>query len=219
MIGSISRSSAGFCNLAEKCGFFMGAVLNRWIVLIIMVFLTNARWLLRAQAAPSATRGGALIAFAGVTGTYTGLGSGTNVGVTGGVDVAIHRLNLFTPYLEIRGTYPFYLGETVSIRNVLGGVRFARTYGRYTPYFDALYGRAELHYANGGYPNPAFTYLYQKSPSNVLSLGGGTEIPLTYTWAIKADAQWQFYSSPVTSSGHLNSVPVTIGIVYRLRSP
>ncbi len=198
----------------------MGAVLNRWIVLIIMVFLAAAApRMLRAQAAPSASRGGALIAFVGATGTYTGLGSGTNVGATGGGDVALHHWNLLTPYLEIRGTYPFYLGETVSIRNILGGARFARTYGKYMPYFDALYGRAELHYANGGYPNPSFTYLYQKSPSNVLSLGGGTEIPLTYTWAIKADAQWQFYSSPVTSSGHLSSVPVTIGIVYRLHSP
>lgn len=198
----------------------MGLRLDRWIFLIIMFFLAaGGPEMLRAQAAPSATRGGALNAFVGATGTYTGLGSGTNLGVTGGVDVAVHHWSSLTPYLEIRGTYPFYLGDTVSIRNILGGLRFTRTYGRYLPYFDALYGRAQLHYASPGYPNPAFTYLYQKSPSNVLSLGGGAEIPLTYTWALKADAQWQFYSTPVTSSGHLSSVPVTVGVVYRLRSP
>jgi hypothetical protein len=193
---------------------------NRRIVLTLLVFLAaDARTVVRAQAAPAATRGAGLSAFIGATGTYTGLGSGTNVGATGGVDIGLHLSNSLIPSLEVRGTYPFYLGDTVSIRYLLGGVRFTRGYSKYVPYFDALYGRAELRYGNGGYPNPSYTYLYQKSPSNVLSLGGGAELPLTYTWALKADAQWQLYSSPVTSSGHLNTVPVTVGIVYRFHLP
>jgi hypothetical protein len=189
---------------------------NHRIVLIILVFLAaDTAKVLRAQAAPAATRKAGLSAFAGATGTFTGLGSGKNVGATGGVDIELHRWNSLIACLEARGTYPFYLGDTVNIRNILGGVRFARGSRGSLLDFDALFGRAELRYENGGYPNPSFTYLYQKSPSNVLSLGGGAELPLTYTWAIKADAQWQHYSSPVTSSGHLNSVPVTVGIVYR----
>jgi hypothetical protein len=200
--------------------FLVGVQVDRRIILAIVVFFAfNATRQLRAQAPASATQEASLTVFGGATGTYTDLSSGENVGATAGVDVELHHSNFLLPYLEVRGTYPFYQGNSDSIRDILGGLRFTRARNRYLPYFDALYGRAELHYGDGGYPNPSYTYLYKKSPSNMLSLGGGAEFPLTYTWWIKADAQWLYYSSPVASSGHLNAVPVTIGIVYRFHPP
>lgn len=174
---------------------------------------------MQAQTPPAATQELGLTAFGAVSGTYTGLGSGKNAGITAGADLAFHPFQYFLPSIEIRGTYPFYSGSTDSFRDLLGGIRLTSVHRGYRPYVDVLFGRAQVSYENGGYPNASHTFLYQKSPGNLLSAGGGADFRLTPSFAIKADVQWQFYSSPVSASGHLNAFPVTIGVVYRFHPP
>lgn len=169
----------------------------------------------QGQSPASATTEAALSAFGAATGTRTGLGGGENIGITAGADLSVGRFPFANVSVEIRGTYPFYKGETDAYKDLLGGLKFTRVYGRYRPYADVLFGRAQIDYENGGYPNPAYTYLYQKSPSNLLSAGGGVDYDLSNTWALKADLQWQLYSSPVAVSGHLNAAALSLGAVYR----
>lgn len=166
------------------------------------------------QSPASATKELTLSAWGAATGTYTGLGGGKNVGATAGVDIGIPHFTSFVPSVEFRGTWPFYRGNTDSLEEALGGVRVSRFYGQLHPYVDFLYGRTEIHYEDGGYINPAGTFLYTSSPSNVLSAGGGVDIEWSRSLALKADLQWQHYDSPVVVSGHLNAVPLSIGVVY-----
>jgi hypothetical protein len=169
-----------------------------------------------AQAVPTASQRLQLSTFAGGTGNFTGLNSGKNLGVTAGVDLGFRSFFSLNPFLEARGTYPIDRGHIDSQKNALGGLKVVKTYGRFNPYVDILLGRGEIYY-NNGYPgakNPSFSYL--KSPAHVLSPGGGLDIELTDHFAIKIDAQFQRYSTPVTNSGYIYSKPITLGLVYRL---
>lgn len=172
---------------------------------------------LQAQAMPTATQPIRLSAFAGLTGTYTGLASGRNLGITAGVDIGSHSLFSLRPSIEIRGTYPIDKGGTDNQRNILAGLKLAKAYDRLLPYGDVLFGRGQINYPNG-YPNPLQNFLYFQSFSNVLSFGAGIDVPLSEHLQLKADAQVQRYSSPVADSGRLYSKPFTLGIVYRLAS-
>lgn len=182
--------------------------------LVLALLTLSLQPLAHAQASASATQVLGLSAFGGAAATRTGLGSGKNLGIIAGADLSIPHFRSFVPFVEVRGTWPFYDGSTESLKDLLGGVKVARIYSRLQPYGDALYGRAEIDYSNGGYPDPTGTYRYLKSPSNLLSLGGGVDIDLTSSFAIKVDAQWQRYDSPVAASGVLYAVPATLGVVY-----
>ena len=170
----------------------------------------------RAQSEATAVQSLDLSAFGAVNDTHTGLVGGQNAGITGGVDLGIRRFSWFRPSIEVRGTYPFYRGDTDSAKNILGGLKFEKRYfHRYHPYVDVLFGRGEIEYANGGYPNPQETFRYTKSPSNVYVAGGGLDVDLTYHFALKADVQFERYATPVTTTGHLYTEPYSIGVVYR----
>jgi hypothetical protein len=184
-------------------------------ITVMAILIVGLATPLFAQSPPPATQQAALEVFATATGTHTGLGSGRNIGITAGVDLAIHRSQSFVPAVEIRGTWPFSSGDTDSFHDLMAGLKFSRAWRRYQIYGDGLFGRAQIEYEHGGLPNPSHTFLYTKSPSNILSLGGGLEVPLTWSLGVKADLQWQRYSSPVASSGHLNAIPVSVGVVYR----
>ncbi len=153
-----------------------------------------------------------------MTGTYTGLSGGKNLGITAGIDMSLKPFHLFYPSAEVRGTYPIDDGKVDSQENILFGPRIERYYGNFRPYVDFLYGRAKIDYQNGGYPNPAGTLLYLDSVSNVYSFGGGLDYTLTDHFAFKIDGQFQHLSVPVTSSGTIYSKPLTIGVVYRFGS-
>lgn len=170
----------------------------------------------RPQAAPAATQTLRISAFGGLTGNWTGLQGGKNLGFTAGGDLTLPAFRTFAPSIEIRGTYPFIEGNIDSQRNLLGGLKVERRYGRIHPYGDILYGRGSIHYQKGGYPDLTGAFLYLQSPSNILSFGGGVDYDLNRTFAVKADFQIQRYSTPVTESGHIYAKPVTLGIVYRL---
>ncbi len=152
--------------------------------------------------------------FLGATGVYTGLGSGRNLSLTVGVDLAFRPASRIHPALEYRGMYALDKGRVDSLRSSLGGLKLFTSYGRLQPYLDLLGGRGETTYANGGYEVPDKIIFYTQSSSNVFSLGGGMDILAVHHLALKIDYQAQRYSSPVTVSGHLYSQTGTIGLVY-----
>ena len=98
---------------------------------------------------------------------------------------------------------------------MLGGGKIEYPFGRYHPYGDFLFGRGEIKYQGIGYISPDSPLIYQQSFSNVLSPGVGVDIDVTHHFAIKLDAQLWRMSVPVTTSGTLNSVAGTAGVIYR----
>jgi hypothetical protein len=187
--------------------------------LTLLCFALTASSLLRAQAIPAASRPFALSAFGGATGTFTGLGTGLgggkNIGITAGGDITFKPYHRFYFSGEIRGTYPFDSGKIDAQKNFLFGAKVERYYNNFRPYVDFLYGRDEINYKNGGFPNPAGTLLYLNSVSNIFSGGGGLDYTLTDHFALKIDGQFQRLGTPVTTSGAIYSKPITIGVVYR----
>jgi opacity protein-like surface antigen len=168
-----------------------------------------------AQADPTATQPLQISAFGALTGTYTGLSGGRNLGITAGLDVGWRSFYHLYPSLEVRGTYPIDGGHVDAQENVLFGLKLAKVYGRFHPYGDFLIGRDKITYQNGGYPDPTGTLLYIDTVSNVFSYGGGLDYDLTDQLALKADAQFQQYGTPVSPTGHIFSKPLSLGIVYR----
>ena len=193
-----------------------GVELKTGVQAISVLFLLLASFSIAgAQAIPTATEPLQLSVFGAGTGTWTGLDSGRNVGVTAGLDVGWRPLFGVYPSLEVRGTYPIDAGHVDSEKNVLYGIRAERFYGRFHPYANFLLGRDKIIYQNGGFPDPTGSLLYIDTVSNVFSYGGGLDLTLTDQFALKVDAQYQRYGVPVTPSGHIDSVPVSVGIVYR----
>lgn len=170
-----------------------------------------------AQARPTADRPTRFSVFAGATGTYTGLYDGRNVGITAGADLELHRFFGFQPAIELRATYPFSDGNSVALKNALGGLRLEKSLGRIHPYGNLLVGRGELNYQNGGLLSKDGSTVYIQSLSNVYDAGGGADLDLTSHFGIKFDVQLQRYGSPITDTGTEWAKAATIGVVYRLR--
>ena len=152
---------------------------------------------------PTASRPVTLSAFGGITGTYTGLDGGKNLGITAGGDIGFKPFHGFYPSAEVRGTYPIDGGHVDSQENFLFGPKIERFYGNFRPYVDFFYGRGKIDYLHGGYPNPSGTLLYLDSVSNVFAAGGGLDFTSPTTSRIKFDGQFQRYGTPVTTSGSL----------------
>lgn len=182
--------------------------------LIAIGLIAGCPLLIFAQAAPTATESLQIAAFGGLTGTYTGLQSGKNLGVTGGVDFSFLPHHGLYSTLELRGTYPINKGNIDSQKNMLGGIKIAARFGRLSPYGDLLFGRGGINYGKG-YQVPATPIFYTQSSSNVLSLGGGLDLRLTDRLALKFDTQLQRYATPVAASGHVFAKSGTVGFVYR----
>jgi len=193
-----------------------------------------------AQALPTATQLYSLSAWGGTTGTFInlpptasggpiaspvvgGAGSpsslfngGKNLGISAGVDLRVWQYHRFLPSVEVRGTYPIASGNVAGEENVLGGVKVEYLWGsRYHPYADFFFGREEIKYQAGGYISPDRRFLFLQSISNVFSPGGGIDIDVTHHFAAKVDAQLWHTKVPVTTSGSLNSLALTAGVIYR----
>lgn len=164
------------------------------------------------QADVTASQAMELSAFGAGTVTWTGLENSRNAGITAGVDLAFRPFLGVRPALEIRGTYPVNKGEVIGEKTALVGVRFMKTYHRFNPYVDVFYGRGELTYVNGFIVG---TFRYDRTTTNIYDLGGGIDFSLTPHFDIKADAQVQHWSTPVTSDGKIYSIPVSLGVTYR----
>ena len=168
----------------------------------------------RAQSAPTATQGLELSVFGAGTGTYTGLDGGRNAAITAGVDLAFRPFYGFRPALELRGTEPVDKGVIDGQTSGLIGVRVMRTYHRFNPYVDALFGRGAIDYPNGGFI--VDNYRYDRTTTNVFAGGGGLDYRLTQHFDVKADIQFERWETPVITSGTIYSKPISLGIVYHL---
>ncbi len=158
----------------------------------------------------------ALSTFGGLTGTYTGLSGGKNLGLTAGVDLRVYTLRHYLFSGEVRGTYPIDGGAIDSEKNFLAGAKVDRIFHQVIdPYADILVGRGVIDYLNGGYVNAADTLIYTRSPSTVISPGAGVDIALTGHFWLKLDGQFQHWDTPVTASGSLYSTALTAAAVYR----
>lgn len=188
---------------------------------LVLGFAVLAPQSLKAQSIPTASRGFVPSAFAGITGTYTGLNGGRNLGITAGLDLGFKPFFGLLPSIEVRGTYPVDNGSIVGEEHVEGGLRVQKRYGRFRPYADFLFGRGELNYQKGGYPVPLQAFRYLQTTTNVASPGLGVEIDATPHFALLLDGQFQIWDVPFDPSGQsansskIYSFPGTIGVVYR----
>lgn len=171
----------------------------------------------KAQTNPTASKLLEISTFGGITGTYTGLSGGKNLGITAGVDIGIRSYFGFRPYFEGRGTYPVDDGQIDAQKDALGGVRIERLLRpNVRVYGDFLLGRGEIDYQNGGYPSPSGNFLFLKSTSNVYSPGAGAEYRLTKNFSALADVQFQRWATPAAPSGSIWAKPITLGVRYRI---
>jgi len=171
--------------------------------------------LANAQASPAAIQNLSISAFGGVSGTYTGLDESRNLWITAGADLSFRPFHGFYPSAEVRGSYPIDSGGLAGERNILGGIKVEKYYGRYHPYGDGLFGRDKIEYLGVGFLDASGTTLYQITISNAWSVGGGADIDLTPHFALKLDAQLQHYETPVTASGTIYAKAYTAAVVYR----
>src|ERR1700727_3630557 len=74
-----------------------------------------------AQPVPAGTQRLQVSAFGGLTGTYTGLEGGKNLGITAGADLTFLAFRQFRPSFEVRGTYPIDEGHISRQKNFLLG--------------------------------------------------------------------------------------------------
>ncbi len=174
-----------------------------------------------AQSVATASRSFVPSAFAGITGTYTGLYSGRNLGLTAGLDLGFHPFFGLLPSIEVRGTYPIDNGGVVGEEHAEGGLRLQKRLGPARPYVDFLFGRGELNYQNGGLAVPRQAFRYLQTTSNVISPGLGVELDVNPKFALLLDGQYQVWSIPfdpsglTTNTGHIESLSGTLGVVYR----
>jgi hypothetical protein len=166
-----------------------------------------------AQVAPSATQQLELSAFAGGTGTFTGLEGGKNLDITAGADLTFLGLRLLRPSFEVRGSYPIDKGTISSQKSFLLGPKVEHRFGRFHPYVDFLIGRGEIDYGFGGFA--VGNVLYISSTSTIYSPGGGLDYNFIHQIDLKADVQYEHWDTPVVASGVIHPVAVTLGAVYR----
>ncbi|MGD0443611.1 MAG: outer membrane beta-barrel protein [Edaphobacter sp.] len=165
-----------------------------------------------AQAIPAGTQKLQLSAFAGATGTFTDLEGGKNLGITAGADLTFLFSRLVRPSFEIRGTYPIDGGNISSQKSFLLGPKVEYPIGRFHPYVDFFIGRGEMDFHGAGFIFNNVEYL--SSTTTVYSPGVGLDYNLTHNIAIKADAQFQHWDTPVTASGVIHPTALTLGVQY-----
>ena len=124
-----------------------------------------------AQADPTATQAFQLSAFGGMTGTYTDVLGGHNLGITAGAHLSFRRFFGLSPSVEVRGVLPVVSGTIADERWLAGGLRFERRFGPLHPYGDVLVGRGSIHYQHGGLVEGQFRYI--TTTSTVYSPGRG----------------------------------------------
>ena len=165
-----------------------------------------------AQAVPAGTQRLQVSAFGGLTGTFTGLEGGKNLGITAGADLTFLAFRQFRPSFEVRGTYPIDEGHISSQKNFLLGPKVEYPLGRLHPYADFFFGRGEIDYLNGGLIFGDVRYI--TTNTFVYSPGVGLDYSVTHNLALKADAQFQHWNTPAVASGVIHPTALTAGVVY-----
>jgi hypothetical protein len=186
------------------------------VVLPIALLLAALSLSFVAQAQnPTAVQRMQLSAFGGVSGVFTGLEEGKNFSLTLGADLALPPFSrLVRPVIEVRATQPTDHGLVDSQKSILGGLRVDFLLGhRIHPYADFLFGRGQMNYGEFGYLYNNFEY--DLTTTNVYSPGVGFDYDLSERFALKADGQYQQWSSAPTPSGTIYAKSGTLGLVYR----
>lgn len=191
-----------------------------YLPLLILGLSSGAAY---AQAKPTAVRSLSPSAFVLVGGSLTGLAAngtptfsdgGKNLIVTAGADLGFYTLGHYNIAAEVRGSFPIDSGTIVSERALLGGVRVSYESNKpVRPYLDALFGRGQMDYQNGGMA--VGNLLYKQTAGNVFGGGGGVEWDVLRQISFKVDAQLQQWSTPVNERGFARSGQVSIGAAYR----
>lgn len=182
--------------------------------LVTFASFSSQKQTAHAQSVPAtATRQAQISAFGGLTGTYTDLQGGKNGSITAGGDFTFLSLPHVRPAFELRGTYPVDSGHIDSQKNFLLGPKVESQFGRFRPYVNFLIGRGSIDYLNGGRLNNGVLYL--RTSSTVYSPGFGVDFDLSPQWGVKADFQYQYWSTPATPTGTLHPKATTLGVVYR----
>ena len=179
----------------------------KWSVVVGMAWGWAGLRSADAQASFAATQQLSLSAFGGLTGNWTDLEGGRNLGITAGVDLALPSYHRYRPVLEVRGTYPLEGGQIDAQKEFLGGLRVERQYTRWHPYLDVEVGRGQLDYKNGGFTYGDYTYLY--STSTVYSGGGGLDVDVTRHLAVRGDVQVQHWDTPFPATATTTPVVAT----------
>lgn len=182
--------------------------LLRLSALALAVASSAALW---SQAVPTARRTLQLSAFGLLQGTYTGLSGGRNLALTAGGDLSFYHIGAVLLSAEVRGTYPLDKGEVDGQKSVLGGLRIEDRFARFVVFADGLAGRGGIDYTNGGHIVPPLVYF--SSTTNVLAGGGGVEVDLTRSLALKGDLQVQHWNVPFATAIYPKQIGV--GVVYR----
>lgn len=180
--------------------------------LALFILVSSLTHLASSQATPAGTQHLQLSTFLAGTGTFTGLEGGKNLAITAGADLTILTFRQFRPALEVRGTYPIDKGHISSQKYFLLGPKVEYPIGKYHPYADFLIGRGGIDYHDPGFVSGNLIYLTTNTV--VYSPGVGLDYNVTHNIALKADAQFQHWSTPVTASGTIHPVGVTLGVVY-----
>jgi hypothetical protein len=177
----------------------------------------------QAQSLPTATQSLQLSAFGAATGTFTRFEGGKNAAITAGVDLTWLSLRYVHPSIEVRGTYPVDGGNISSQKSILAGIKVEHAFGSLHPYADFLLGRGEIDYHNGSGAVPCYEFeptpcsggfTYLSTTTNVYSPGVGLDLRITRSVALKADAQFQFWKTPLPSNPSLHPVALSFGGVY-----
>lgn len=165
-----------------------------------------------AQTAPAATQQLQLSVFAGGTGTFTGFEGGKNLAITAGADLTFLAVPVVRPSFELRGTYPIDEGHISSQKSFLLGPKVEYPIGRFHPYADFFVGRGQIDYHAPGFVFGNLRYI--TTNTFVYSPGVGLDYTLTHSLALKADAQFQHWSTPATASGVIHPTALTLGVIY-----
>jgi opacity protein-like surface antigen len=157
-----------------------------------------------AQAVPTADRPNQISAFASAGRIYTDYGQDDFGFVLGG-DMTRH-FRFLAAGLEARYTHSS--GDAITENSFAGGVRAEKSIRRFRPYADFLIGYGTIHFIPG---IPGYTH----DNSVVYDIGAGLEYDIAPSFAVKFDAQQQYWHLGQASS-ELEPYNVSVGVVYRI---
>jgi len=171
---------------------------------------------LHSQASDTASRRIEPLIFGGITETQTGLEGGRNLSTTAGLDLRVPDVRSVALSIEVRASIPFDRGQVAGEKSAAFGIQVAAPRGRVRPFVNVLVGRMQVNYLNGGFVAPGTNRAYTFSASYLSSSGAGILFQTDNRFSFRADLQYQISSSPVTASGRLGSIPITLGLAYTL---
>jgi hypothetical protein len=170
---------------------------------------------LRAQAISTASKGAEISVFGAYMASKTDYGPYTKEGFGAGADFTVFPHFPVAPSFEVRATDA--LGQDGTETVLLLGIRLQRDIHRYHPYGDFLIGPGKIVFHPAPGPN------YTSDTSRSISYGGGVNIDVTRSFALKLDVQkqdWDFglrnEANPGDGTFNLHPVSAMVGVIYTI---